>query len=189
MNGPYETERQARIAAHALMSCGPGEGPAVSSAAQNRQLLGRACEAAGVRMGQYDDRIIEWLAGYEDAMCAVIAGLTTRAFEAGLGDVAEDTRRIAEIRGVLSRFDWEHDDRQYALERIERIADGGQAESEDDHWRDYNCTCSVCGALIGMFLGRVGWLHYRGDGTVASPVVIYDADHEATFAAGPGGAS
>jgi len=126
MNGPYETEHEARIAAHALMSCGPDEGPTVLSAAQNRQLLGRACEAAGVRMGRYDDRIIEWLAGYEDAMCAVIAGLITRACEAGLGDVAEDSRRLAEIRALLARFDWEHDDRQYALEAIERIADGGQ---------------------------------------------------------------
>ena len=38
-----------------------------------------------------------------------------------------DTRRLGEIRAVLARFDWEHDDRQLALEAIERIADGGQA--------------------------------------------------------------
>jgi hypothetical protein len=39
---------------------------------------------------------------------------------------AGDTRRLDAIRGVLDRFDWEHDDRQLALEAIERIADGGQ---------------------------------------------------------------
>jgi hypothetical protein len=39
---------------------------------------------------------------------------------------AEDTRRLAKIRAVLAAFDWEHDDRQYALEAIERIADGEQ---------------------------------------------------------------
>ena len=39
---------------------------------------------------------------------------------------ADDARCLREIRGVLDRFDWEHDDRQYALETIERIADGGQ---------------------------------------------------------------
>jgi len=39
---------------------------------------------------------------------------------------AEDTRRLNTIRGVLDRFDWETDDRQRALEAIERIADGGQ---------------------------------------------------------------
>jgi hypothetical protein len=39
---------------------------------------------------------------------------------------AEDTRRLDRIRVVLARFDWEHDDRQLALEEIERIADGSQ---------------------------------------------------------------
>ena len=40
---------------------------------------------------------------------------------------AEDTRRLDRIRVVLAKFDWEHDDRQLALEAIERIAEGGQA--------------------------------------------------------------
>jgi hypothetical protein len=43
-----------------------------------------------------------------------------------LATVAEDTRRLDAIRGVLAAFDWETDDRQLALEAIERIADGGQ---------------------------------------------------------------
>ena len=29
--------------------------------------------------------------------------------------------QIAEIRAILAAFDWEHDDRKYALERIEMI--------------------------------------------------------------------
>jgi hypothetical protein len=37
---------------------------------------------------------------------------------------ADDARCLREIRGVLARFDWERDDRQYALEAIERIAEG-----------------------------------------------------------------
>jgi hypothetical protein len=45
---------------------------------------------------------------------------------AEVGDPAEDTRRLREIRELLNRFDWEHDNRQYALEAIERIAEGGQ---------------------------------------------------------------
>jgi hypothetical protein len=40
---------------------------------------------------------------------------------------AEDTRRLDRIRVVLAKFDWEHDDRQFALEAIERIVEGGQA--------------------------------------------------------------
>lgn len=42
------------------------------------------------------------------------------------GEPGEDTRRLDQIRVVLAKFDWEHDDRQYALEAIERIVDGGQ---------------------------------------------------------------
>lgn len=40
---------------------------------------------------------------------------------------ADDARCLREIRGLLARLDWEHDDRQYALEAIERIVlTGGQ---------------------------------------------------------------
>jgi antitoxin (DNA-binding transcriptional repressor) of toxin-antitoxin stability system len=37
-------------------------------------------------------------------------------------------QRLAEIRAILAAFDWERDDSQYALERIEMIADGGQEQ-------------------------------------------------------------
>ena len=45
-----------------------------------------------------------------------------------LGVLAErqaETRQLAEIRAVLAAFDWEFDDRQIALERIEQLAAGG----------------------------------------------------------------
>jgi len=72
--------------------------------------------------------------------------------------VSAEARMVGEVRAVLAAFDWEHDDRQLALEAIERIDDEDQAdEPEDDHWRDYNYACSTCGALIGMFIGRQGW--------------------------------
>jgi hypothetical protein len=32
-----------------------------------------------------------------------------------------DSAKLAAVRGVLSNFDWDCDDRQYALEEIERI--------------------------------------------------------------------
>ena len=41
--------------------------------------------------------------------------------------VTGDTQRLDRIRVVLAKFDWEHDDRQYALEAIERIVEGGQS--------------------------------------------------------------
>jgi hypothetical protein len=40
----------------------------------------------------------------------------------------EDSQRLREIRSLLARFDWEHDDRQLALEAIERIVDSDQAD-------------------------------------------------------------
>jgi hypothetical protein len=42
---------------------------------------------------------------------------------------AGDTRRLDQIRVLLARFDWEHDDRQYALEAIGRIvSEGGNSD-------------------------------------------------------------
>ena len=32
-----------------------------------------------------------------------------------------DSAKLAAVRDVLAAFDWEHDDRQYALETIDRI--------------------------------------------------------------------
>ena len=45
-----------------------------------------------------------------------------------LGVLAErqaESRQLAGIRAVFAAFDWEFDDRQRALEEIERIATGG----------------------------------------------------------------
>ena len=77
MSGPYETEREARQAA---MDAAGGPENAVSAEA-NRRLLEEACTAAGVTLGAYDHRILLWLAGYEPATAAVVAGLITRAGE------------------------------------------------------------------------------------------------------------
>jgi hypothetical protein len=54
------------------------------------------------------------------------AAAVTAAGEPG-PDPAGDTRRLDAIRDVLARFDWERDDRQFALEAIERILEGGRA--------------------------------------------------------------
>ena len=78
--GPFETEREAHQAAIEAVPLDLGS--VVLHAAQNHQLLAQACGAAGVELGTYDSLIIDWLAGYEDAICAVIAGLITRASQA-----------------------------------------------------------------------------------------------------------
>lgn len=82
--GPYETERDAARAARA--AGGPlRDGWSILSAEQNRQLLTQACDSAGVTLGAYDQRILAWLAGFEDTACGVIAGLIARAYAAGRG--------------------------------------------------------------------------------------------------------
>jgi hypothetical protein len=43
--------------------------------------------------------------------------------------------------------------------------------------------CAVCGASVGIFIGRGdAWLHYTGEGTAASPVQLFDAGHEPVIA-------
>jgi hypothetical protein len=42
-----------------------------------------------------------------------------------LAERQDGARQLAEVRAVLAAFDWEFDDRQYALEHIERIVTGG----------------------------------------------------------------
>jgi hypothetical protein len=76
-DGPFATEREAHAAALAAIS--PDSGRVILSRTQNRLLFERACEAAGVELGPYDLRILDWLANYEDSTCAVIAGLVARA--------------------------------------------------------------------------------------------------------------
>ena len=77
--GPFDTEAQARTAAQAAAD--PGLLPI--KAPQNRQLLGRVCEAADVALGRYDDRIVQWLSIWEPSTVVVVAGWITRAYESG----------------------------------------------------------------------------------------------------------
>ena len=77
--GPFETETEARAAAQKAAE--PGLLPL--KAAENRQLLGRACEAAAVAMGRYDDRIVQWLSIWEPSTVVVVAGWISRAYESG----------------------------------------------------------------------------------------------------------
>jgi hypothetical protein len=49
--------------------------------------------------------------------------------------------------------------------------------------------CSACGATVGVFHGHgPDWRHYRGEGTVASPVELFDAGHAPVVAWREGGA-
>ena len=103
----------------------------------DRRILARSAELAELRTtAAVTERFPGWgdstAAAYAEAfgvaryLLAELAGIVERLDgDEDQGD--EDTRRLDRIRVVLAKFDWEHDDRQLALEAIERITEGGQA--------------------------------------------------------------
>ena len=58
-----------------------------------------------------------WAARLADMLSAVLGALDV--------PVAGTAEQLGEIRLVLEAFDWETDDRQYALEQIDQIVSGG----------------------------------------------------------------
>ncbi len=82
--GPFATEREA----HAAAMVQADQLKLDSFRSTNYRLLLDTCGAARVLVGAYDVRIIEWLANYEPATCAVIAGLISRA-NGGPSEVVE----------------------------------------------------------------------------------------------------
>ena len=82
-SGPFETERQARDtpAVRAVWAAWEREPGVGRLAIHNHRLLCEAVSAAGVELGAFDHRILNWLSGYEPATCAAIAGIIRRAGE------------------------------------------------------------------------------------------------------------
>lgn len=98
-SGPFAGERQAHEAALKLGGP-PRPSWSILLAEQHRAMLAAACEAAGVEVGEYDSRILSWLAGWEDSTCAVVAGLIGRAHASGSGDA--DLLRAAVLAGAVT---------------------------------------------------------------------------------------
>jgi hypothetical protein len=81
------------------------------------------------------DTPMPWPTKTEDRICAecgttwerepVDIGAGARIKEVIAEIETDPAARLAEVRAVLDVFDWEHDDRQYALEKIDRIVTGG----------------------------------------------------------------
>jgi hypothetical protein len=94
-NGPYETEREAHAAAIAAIP--PEDGRSILTETQNRQLLEDACAAAGVTLGEFDRRIIDWFGGFDDSSCAVIAGIIRRAHLAGMEGGRHEIAEVTEM--------------------------------------------------------------------------------------------
>ena len=56
------------------------------------------------------------------------------------------------------------------------VARLGARLDEENYVLDDEPYCETCGAAVGIFRGRGdAWLHYTGEGTVDSPVELFDA--------------
>ncbi|HEY4418578.1 MAG TPA: hypothetical protein VGN22_03620 [Pseudonocardia sp.] len=86
MTGPYETEVDALDGplyreVHELHEPGRYRNEAIGHvvAATQFRHLKLACAEAGVELGAFDRKILEWLSGYEASTVQVIIGLISRA--------------------------------------------------------------------------------------------------------------
>lgn len=84
MSGPYNTERDAAIEPMPRHIAAPHPSLAAARAVKLAELLD-ACTVADVALGDYDRRVIEWLAGWEPTVVQVVADLIRRAARAHHG--------------------------------------------------------------------------------------------------------
>ena len=135
MTGPEHYSEAERLLAGVTMGTTHPDGspvirsdePETIAAAQVHATLALAAAFACARLGElpvWDADAWQDLAGTQPSEPDVAAAPDA---------AAEGSRRLDAIRGVLARFDWEHDDRQLALEAIERIVDDeDQADEPSD---------------------------------------------------------
>jgi hypothetical protein len=117
------------------------------------QLAGRVAE---LLPGQDTDARLELLGAMDpDDMrtsLAFIAGMFPQAFDFGL---VRDRKLVERLQ---DRLDHQHDD-------------------------DPEPYCTTCGATVAIFIAHGdAWLHYTGQGTVESPVELFDAGHAPVIA-------
>jgi hypothetical protein len=93
VSGPFDSQRQAADSVRHIIDSPPGTGAWQDGCLR---LLEDACRGGGVQLGAYDSQIVVWLAGWEPWVCAVVAGLITRAHA---GALDEDDRRA--VLGAL----------------------------------------------------------------------------------------
>jgi hypothetical protein len=68
--------------------------------------------------------------------------------------------------------------REQVAALVADLLDEDDQDQDDDDMEPY---CTTCGQWAGIFHGHGGgWHHYRGEGTLTSPVELYDAGHEVT---------
>lgn len=120
MSGPYDTAAQARADAapltEAIHAVDPGVGPMTDTVRAARlqarvDYLTRALTGAGVELGEYDTRIVAWLADWETETLQVLVGWIERA-RVGLVGAAASVDAPS-VPADLAGFPW----RVYGLPR------------------------------------------------------------------------
>jgi len=117
---------------------------------------------------------------YEGQLADVLPDTDTAERLELLGSLAD-----ADVRTVLAFV------ATYAAAAFDAAVESllGPGDDKDQGDDDIEPYCSACAAAIGVFIGHgSAYLHYTGEGTVASPVELYDAGHEAVVAWRPAGA-
>jgi hypothetical protein len=110
-DGPFGTEDEARMTPavraiyDAMRSSGLTDADIAATDAMCTDLIVSACDAAGVELGAYDERIAAWMGNWEPQVCQVIAGWVARAHEAGRAGHGP-LPSAAAIRTWLVEHDW-----------------------------------------------------------------------------------
>jgi hypothetical protein len=79
--GPYASQQEVQKlpavrAVYEAFAASPDTG---RMAPHNLAIIEDACQAAGVKLGDYDRAILTWLSGWEPSTCAVLAAIIRRA--------------------------------------------------------------------------------------------------------------
>lgn len=105
--GPFETRADVRPATHSAFEAARESSRRGVLGEQAHRILCEAISKAGVELGNYDHRQVQWLAGMEIESAAVFAAIITRAYEAG-------KRSAAKEPGGTGENGWESHDAHYA---------------------------------------------------------------------------
>ena len=113
--------------------------------------------------GQLAERVAELLPGADSAERLEL-----------LGAMDPDDLRTS-LAFVISQYPQVFD---FALVRDEALVERLQDRLDHQYDDDPEPYCTACGSDVGIFIGHGdAWLHYSGEGTVESPVDLYDAGH------------
>jgi hypothetical protein len=84
-----------------------------------------------------------------------------------------EAAKLAAIRGVLGRFDWEADDRQYALERIDQIAGASRTASGPELSGGAYISPADLGAVVGALRTAASALRAEPDTAATYRALAY----------------